>query len=362
MVRGNGARGQAVRLPSRAASQRIAILVLMVVGLGLLMVGRTDPGVFDDLKTRTMIMLAPVLRAAAEPVEKVRNWGETTHHMLDVYEENERLRAENAALKAAQDKTRAVEYQLQRYKALLNVRIDPPADFVTARVIGDSGGPFMRSLIVTTGAEQGVTKGQAVVDMQGLIGRVVAVGPEASRTMLLTDPTSRVPVLVLPGNYRAMILGDNSDNPSLKFLGPGVKVKAGDRIITSGDGGYLPPGLPVGRVAAHRDEGDIIRVDLDSDFGQLDFVRILKFSVATEIETAPAPDAAPVEKAPEAAGTAPAAATVEEEPDEATPEPEAIEPGTVPPAAGPAADASPPEGMGGPALTSPAFAEEPAER
>lgn len=360
MVRGNGARGQAVRLPSRAASQRIAILVLMVVGLGLLMVGRTDPEVFDDLKARTMIMLAPVLKAAAEPVEKMRNWGQNARDMVGVFEENKRLRAENAALKAAQDRTRAVEYQLQRYKALLNVRIDPPAEFVTARVIGDSGGPFMRSLIVTAGATQGVTKGQGVVDMQGLIGRVVSVGPEASRIMLLTDPTSRVPVLVLPGNYRAMILGDNSDNPSLKFLGPGVKVKAGDRIITSGDGGYLPAGLPVGRVAAHRDEGDIMRVDLDSDFGQLDFVRVLRFSVPTEVETAPAPDVAPAVKMPEPAKAPPAAATVDEEPDAATPEPDVIAPGTAPPSAGPAADASPAAPIGA-GLTSPAYGAEPPE-
>lgn len=359
MVRGNGVRGQAVRLPSRAASQRIAILVLMILGLGLLMVGRTDPGVFDDLKARTMIVLTPVLNAAAKPVDRARNWTRNAHDMLNVYDENKRLREENAALKADQDKTRAVEYQLQRYKALLNVRVDPPADFVTARVIGDSGGPFMRSLIVIAGAEQGIAKGQGVVDMQGLIGRVVAVGPQASRVMLLTDPTSRVPVLVLPGNYRAMILGDNSATPSLRFLGPNVKVEVGNRIITSGDGGYMPPGLPVGHVAELRDDGDIIRVALDSDFGQLDFVRILKFTVSTDVEPVPAPEA----QDPAAATPADDAAAGEE-PEEATPEPEAIEPGPARPATGPAADASPSAPLSAPmrqGLASPAFAAEPAE-
>lgn len=355
MVRGNGTRGQAVRLPSRAASQRIAILVLMIVGLGLLMVGRTDPGVFDDIKSRTMVMLAPVLKAAATPVEKVRTWRQSVQDMLDVYGENKRLRAENAALKSAQDRTRAVEYQLQRYKALLNVRLDPRANYVTARVIGDSGGPFMRSLIVTAGAHQDVTKGQGVVDTQGLVGRIVDVGPEVSRILLLTDLTSRVPVLVLPENYRALLAGDNSESPTLEFLPIDAKVKAGDRIITSGHGGVLPPGLPVGRVAAQRNEGDIIRVDLDSDFGRLDFVRVLNFSVPTDVEPEPAPGA------PETAPEAPAAEdgpAPGEEPEEATPEPEAIDPAAIAPSAGPAAIASPPTG----GLASPAFAAEPERR
>jgi rod shape-determining protein MreC len=314
--------------------------------------------VFDDLKTRTMTMLTPVLKAAAEPVEKARNWAGSVQDMLDVYEENKRLRAENAALKSAQDKTRAVEYQLQRYKALLNVRLDPPADFVTARVIGDSGGPFMRSFIVTAGAEQGVTKGQGAVDTQGLIGRVVAVGPQASRILLLSDPTSRVPVLVLPGNYQAIVVGDNSDSPSLKFLGPGVKVKAGDRIITSGDGGYLPPGLPVGCVADLRDEGDIVRVDLDSDFGQLDFVRVLKFSVAAEVGAAPGEAPMPVSRAPDAPGAKATESADDTDVEEATPAPEALSPSAAARGGGPTADASA-GALKGAGIASPAFAAGP---
>ncbi|WP_204351714.1 hypothetical protein, partial [Klebsiella variicola] len=57
-------------------------------------------------------------------------------------------------------------------------------------------------------------------------------------------------------------------------------VKAGDRLLTSGDGGVMPRGLPVGTAVKGVDGG--WRVRLDSDYAPIDYVRILKFKDFTQ--------------------------------------------------------------------------------
>ncbi len=310
-MRDNGKRGQ-VRLPSRAASQRVAILVLLVVGLALLMIGRTDPETFDLAKSKATAWFAPVLEIVSKPVGRLRDWRNELGDLMAVHEENQRLRGENARLKDAEDRARILQYQIDRYQALLNVHLDPGTEFVTGRVVGDSGSPFVRSLIVTAGENEGVKEGHGVIDEAGLIGHIVDVGPRVSRVLLLTDSTSRVPVLITPGNYKAIMIGDNSGRPTINFLPVGAKIKAGDRVFTSGHGGQLPPGLPIGELTADKKEGAILRVKLASQLEQVDSVRILKFSVQTDLPSIEAPASAlPPASAPAKAvpvASAPAAA------------------------------------------------------
>src|SRR5690606_32244652 len=64
-------------------------------------------------------------------------------------------------------------------------------------------------------------------------------------------------------------------NPKLEYLRGRDPVKKGDRVLTSGDGGVLPRGLPVGTAVKGLDGR--WRVVLDSDTAPIDFVRILKF-------------------------------------------------------------------------------------
>lgn len=271
----------------------------MITGLGLLMIGRTEPEVFDSVKLRVMEALAPILETTSRPVQQVGHWRDNASRLLTVYEENERLRAELDALRDDATEAQRNAYLVERYQALLNVRLDPNIQYVTARVVGDSGGPFTRALVINAGRRDAIEVGHAVVDAEGLIGRIVSVGDKAARVLLLTDVDSRVPVLLRPSNIRVMLIGDNSKEPTLEFLPNGVTAPAGEAVVTSGHGGLLPPGLPVGRVIAMKEEGDLIRVKLASDFSRLDFVRVVRFTLpqsadGLDIDSEPDSDIDPV--------------------------------------------------------------------
>jgi rod shape-determining protein MreC len=215
-----------------------------------------------------------------------------------------RLRSELAAARTWKDQAIALREENGRYRALLGVGTDPPLPKVFARTVLDTRGPFSNTRIADVGAARGVTEGNPVLSEHGLLGRVIGVAPDASRILLLTDVESRTPVLIARTNGRAILTGDGGANPRLNYLRTHDALREGDRVLTSGDGGVLPRGLPVGVVVKGFD-GDW-RVGLDSDASPIDFVQIMLFRDFSQLTPARALDAKAL---PPIATGAPAEAT-----------------------------------------------------
>lgn len=189
--------------------------------------------------------------------------------------ENRRLKAEIAELRGWRDEAIAQKNINGRYEALLGLRTEPPVPMATGRAISESRGPFSNAKLIDVGSAKGVRIGNPVVTEHGLVGRVTGVTSGVSRVVLLTDVASRTPVMIERTDARAMLTGDGGDSPRLEFIRGSGSIKAGDRILSSGDGGGLPRGLPVG-VAAKGVDG-AWRVKLFSDHGAIDYVRVLLF-------------------------------------------------------------------------------------
>jgi rod shape-determining protein MreC len=168
------------------------------------------------------------------------------------------------------------------------VQVDPGINYVSGRVVSDNGGPFVDTVIVNVGRDQGAKSGDAVIDTDGLIGRIVSTGERAARVLLLTDLNSRMPVVIEPGHYKAVLAGDNTKWPRLDYLLASSSAAPGDRVVTSGDGGLIPPGLPVGLVIKTSD--GILRVQSFANRERLDFVRVLKYAFPTQVQRQDPPE------------------------------------------------------------------------
>ena len=268
-------------VPIREISNRISLVFMLTLAAALLLLGRAETYVFDRARQVVTDMTAPLLEIASRPVAAARRVVERTDEYAYVFDENERLRAENARLLAWKEAALRLESKLARYEALLNVQVDPDIKYVSGRVVSDNGGPFVDTVIVNVGTEAGAKSGDGVIDTDGLVGRIVATGEKASRILLLTDLNSRIPVVVEPAHYKAVLAGDNTDWPKLEYLASTSSVSPGDRVVTSGDGGLLPPGIPVGLVIQTSD--GFLRVQTFADRDRLDFVRVLKYEFPSQI-------------------------------------------------------------------------------
>ena len=261
----------------------VAVIVAIVVGVALLLSDRRE-----TLQTAAYGAGRKMFDVADKPVAGVlsapSHWGRVISEYVGDYlfaaAENHQLRQQVAELKQWRDLAIALQDTNRRYQAVLGLKTDPPIPMVSGRVVLDTRGPFANTRLADVGSEKGVKVGNPVMSDRGLVGRVVGVSDGASRVLLLTDVASRTPVLVARTDARAILLGDGGSNPRLGYMRGQDPVHEGDRVLTSGDGGVFPRGLPVG-VAAKGLDGQW-RVRLDADLTAVDFVRVLEFQDFTQ--------------------------------------------------------------------------------
>ncbi len=218
---------------------------------------------------------APVSGVLATPIRWINDGASSVGDYFGAVSENRRLKKRVADLQHLEAQSIALRNLNLRYEQLLKLRTEPPIPGLTARVVSDVRGPFSNARLIDVGSNGGVKIGNPAMTEQGVVGRVVGVTNNVSRLLLLTDPESRTPILVDRTNARAVLTGDGGPNPKLEYVRGKDTVKNGDMVLTSGDGGLYPRGLPVG--VAQQDFRGGWRVRLYSDRSPVDFVRVLVF-------------------------------------------------------------------------------------
>ena len=262
-------------VPLRILFNRFAFLLLVGASVTLMGMSRAGYTPLESARLVIMDIATPVLDVVSRPVAAANAAFAEIGNLMTIYQDNQQLRRENDRLRSWQAEARLLAQENAAFRGLLRAQPEPGMTFVSARVVGDSGGPFVRTVLVNSGTQDGVRRGEAVVNGDGLVGRVVEAGTRSSRVLLLTDLNSRVPVVLEQSRLRAILEGDNSDSLGLAFIANGEVVQVGDRVATSGHGGIFPAGIPVGAVSAI--DGDIIRVAPLVEFGTVEFVRVLRF-------------------------------------------------------------------------------------
>lgn len=166
-----------------------------------------------------------------------------------------------------------------------------------ARVIGQDPTNLARYIIVDQGSDAGVKVGMPVATPQGLVGRVIAVGTNWAKALLITDPSSSVNGVVqstratglvqgVPGNYV-------TNDLIIKYVPQGDAIKVGDLILTSGLGGSFPKRIVIGQVSEVRkfdiEQFQEATIHPTVDFTRLEFVLILKKFTPSDITQEPTP-------------------------------------------------------------------------
>ncbi|PHQ97117.1 MAG: rod shape-determining protein MreC [Marinosulfonomonas sp.] len=254
--------------------RRILVGLLVLVLFTLFLLWRIDSPRVERFRTALIDKVVPSFSWALVPVTKVVGMSRDFQAYNRIYEQNQELRRELQQMKAWKEAALQLEQENAKLLDLNNVRLDPKLTFITGVVLVDSGSPFRQSVLLNIGARDGIVDGWATTDGLGLVGRISGVGQNSSRVILLTDSNSRIPVTIQPSGQKAILAGDNTAAPPVKFLETPEAVRPGDRVVSSGDGGVFPPGLLVGQVALGSDRR--LRVKLTADYERLEFLRVLR--------------------------------------------------------------------------------------
>ncbi len=269
-------------IPIKALLGRMSIVFFILAAIAIIALGKINPDLVSKTRTKLADITLPVLSALSSPAQSYQSIKDGLHNIVFVYQENHQLRQQNASLARLKEVTVALEAENRRLRELLSYLPEPGVEFMTARVVGDTGGSYNRSALINAGAAYGVKDGQVVTNKEGLVGRVVETGDNSARILLITDLNSRIPIITQYSRERAILAGTNSNMPKLVHFPRDSKIKPGERIVTSGDGVLFPPEVPVGVV--HSVTNKSIYIKPFVDWGRLEYVTI------TEYQPAPSPE------------------------------------------------------------------------
>jgi rod shape-determining protein MreC len=178
------------------------------------------------------------------------------------------LRQRNAELEAENSRLQTLVIELQQQvgeaqvaQALFNFAKENPENrYLAASVIGRDPSPYLQYIILDKGSDNGLRHGMAVVNEKGLVGRIDAITPGASRVQMITDAGSAINVRLQTSQKDAVLIGSITGDLTMEMIPQDLQIPQGEMVLTSGLGGTYPPNLFVGQIASiRRNENDLFQ-------------------------------------------------------------------------------------------------------
>jgi rod shape-determining protein MreC len=209
-------------------------------------------GVLDRLAAMTGLDIAGWVMAPGRWLQNnVDEFWSRYVYLVGVRQENEdlviRVRELEMAVARLSEKARSAD----RMTSLLRFSPEPSWEKRGARVIGQHLGPnaILETLLIDLGTAHGIRANDPVISPRGVVGRIVKPGLHFSSVLLLSDATSRIPVITGDGRVPAILQGQGPGAfLEVKFIPRNDPVSPGELLLSSGLGGVFPKGIPVARV------------------------------------------------------------------------------------------------------------------
>jgi len=208
--------------------------------------------------------------------------------LLDVREQNRKLRADNDRLRMANIYYRNQLSTAVNARALTAFQQVTPSKTIAARVIGNSTVVTAKAVFIDRGFTSGIKKGMPVVTSEGIVGKVAEVYPLVSQVLLVTDPTFNVGVESQKGHVHG-VLDCGSGICQVEQIQNEDKVTVGEWFYTSGEDRVFPKGFPVGTVVSAQPGQGMkdVKLNLSGAPGGAEEVLVVQEGVHQQIPTKP---------------------------------------------------------------------------
>lgn len=287
-------RSQAIR---RAV---ISILISIIVAATMVFLVLRNQSHISIAENGIGSLLSPVQNALTTATNSVKDFFTNWRNYDTLQDEYDALSRENEQLSLQLSSAAEAIAENDRLNELLEAKSSYESlDPIYARVIARDAGQWFSTFSINRGDMHGVSVGMAVVNGDGLIGRVYQVGLNYANVITIIDPRSSLACLVQRTRDNGIMQGGVSDDSDeaecyIYYLPNVNNIMPGDEIVTSGTDGYYPKGLTVGTVTqvslSAGSEGSFAVVAPAVDFLHLEEVLVLRDVVekaGSETETLP---------------------------------------------------------------------------
>jgi len=258
----------------RGTKQRFSLFVLLFSSIFLIVLGKFNFTAINYLKITINEVVYRTSFVASIPEKYITYSYRAIEKHIKLYKDYNFQKEELEKLKSEKYEVKFLEAENKRLKKVLN-DINYSSELVIAKVIIDKQSPFLRSIIINKGSKNNIKKGMSVLSDSYLIGKVVEVNYMTSRVLLLSDLNSRIPVTIEPGSIQSILSGDGKNSGNIQYTKDNLPIADGSIIYTSGTGGLLKSGIPIGKIEQNENQNS---VNFFIDFSQLRYVKVSSYA------------------------------------------------------------------------------------
>ena len=258
----------------RGTKQRFSLFVLLFSSIFLIVLGKFNFTAINYLKITINEVVYRTSFVASIPEKYITYSYRAIEEHIKLYKDYNFQKEELEKLKSEKYEVKFLEAENKRLKKVLN-DINYSSELVIAKVIIDKQSPFLRSIIINKGSKNNIKKGMSILSDSYLIGKVVEVNYMTSRVLLLSDLNSKIPVTIEPGSIQSILSGDGENSGNIQYTKDNLPIADGSIIYTSGTGGLLKSGIPIGKIEQNENQNS---VNFFIDFSQLRYVKVSSYT------------------------------------------------------------------------------------
>ena len=266
----------------------MAVLLLLCVAMLTLYFRESGSGPVHSVQGVVLRVVAPLQNGTARATKPFRDAWNWTGDLFSAKSENAKLQKELEQLRAGLAKELATQSENAQLRSMVDLQgrdIFPKGvTLVPARVIARSTTAWYSTVTIDVGSSSGLSVYDAVVNGDGLVGRVTKLTPSAAQVTLITDQQSFVDAMIEPGtdkgSAQGIVAGSVTGDVTLQYLDKNERVKVGQYVVTSGrQDSVFVRGIPVGQIASVGSQEvelyQSISLDPFVDFRKLDLVQVV---------------------------------------------------------------------------------------
>lgn len=224
------------------------IILVLVISLGLMALDDAR-STLDPLRDSLASLLQP-LQVAAELPADAAEFASQYINRDELIAENDALERKVLLLKGRLQKLAALKAENERIRNLLASGRSIDDKVLIAEILSVTPSPYQHYVKLNKGSLDGISKGQAMIDGNGIMGQIISTTPMDATAIMITDANHGIPVEVNRTGLQTIARGrGKAEQLTLPFLPTNADIHEGDLLVSSGLGGRYPPGYPVARIS-----------------------------------------------------------------------------------------------------------------
>lgn len=254
-------------------------VVLIFILLFFMSLNQEKSGRWNPIEQVVVEITAPFQKFCYNTINGLQNIWFKYFYLIDVREENIRLKEEITSLKIENYQYQELLATYQRLQELLQFTETTDQTVIAAQVIGKDPSGLFETVIIDKGKNSGLSVNMPVVNADGIVGRLVSVSDNYSKVLLLIDQNSAVDCIMQRSRDKGIVKGLSAKTCIMDYVLKTSDIRVGDIVVTSGLGGVFPKGVPVGKIDEIQEPSDELFMDIkitpNVDFSKLEELLVI---------------------------------------------------------------------------------------